>query len=131
MSSRTTTPPTGADPLFQVTASPAATSTKGTRIPDGFGDRLLADADFRGWARENCPAITEDLRFHLAQFDDYWHAASGRNATKRDWRRAAQVWMRTEQQRAGQRGRPAANGHRPAPLPDDHSKYDRRVTDAR
>jgi hypothetical protein len=44
------------------------------------------------WAKAECPGV--DGRWETAQFRDHWLAASGVNATKRDWTAAWRTWMR-------------------------------------
>ncbi len=79
----------------------AAPARKATRIPDDF----TADADMIEWARANTPSVG---RTETALFVDYWKQAT-RNAEKRDWRAAWQVWMRKEQKRIDEQ-RPTAPG---------------------
>lgn len=64
-----------------------------TRIPDDFSpdERMVA------WAREKAP--NADGRHETAQFKDYWTAASGKNAEKRDWVAAWRTWMRNADKR--------------------------------
>ena len=69
---------------------------RGTRIPDDF----TATDEMITWAREHTPLVGRD---ETEQFKDYWQAASGPNATKRDWRKAWQVWMRRAQRDAERR----------------------------
>lgn len=69
----------------------ATSAKKATRIPDDFA----ADADMVEWARANTPSVG---RAETELFVDYWKQAT-KNAEKRDWRAAWQVWMRKEQKR--------------------------------
>lgn len=82
----------------------AAPPSRATRIPDDFE----ATPAMVGWAREHAPHV--DGRFETAQFKDYWAAKSGKDATKRDWVRTWQVWMRKAERDAGR-----TNGHRAMP----------------
>lgn len=68
------------------------TSSRGTRIPAGFH----ATDDMIAWARKETPNVGHS---ETQAFVDYWTAESGAKATKRDWVRAWQVWMRKEQKR--------------------------------
>jgi hypothetical protein len=65
-------------------------AAKGTRIPDDFAptDDMIA------WARQHTPSVG---RAETDQFRDYWTAASGRTAAKRDWPAAWRYWMRKAQ----------------------------------
>jgi len=58
----------------------------GSRLPDKF---TLTDQR-RAFAESQ--AADPELQF--AQFTDYWRAATGRNATKRDWDAAWRTWCR-------------------------------------
>lgn len=70
-------------------AADAAPRPKGTRIPDQF---FITDA-MRKWAEEEVPGL--DLSWYTRKFVDYWRSAT-RNATKLDWTRTWQNWMRDE-----------------------------------
>lgn len=74
----------------------AHTRATATRIPDDFDptDAMVA------WAREKTPLVG---RHETDQFRDYWAAADGRTARKRDWVAAWRVWMRKAQTDAEQR----------------------------
>lgn len=79
----------------------AAPAKKASRIPDDFA----VTAEMIQWARENTPNVG---RAETELFIDYWKQAT-RNAEKRDWKSAWQVWMRKEQKRINERpGTPAA-----------------------
>ena len=52
----------------------------------------------------------DELRRHLAQFRDYWTAAAGRTATKRDWEAAWRFWLGNEQKRKPQRRQTTMGG---------------------
>jgi hypothetical protein len=62
-------------------------SRRGTRIPLPFA----VDDSMREWAHEKVPTV--DVDFETECFVDHW-AAKATNATKLDWRRAWQTWMR-------------------------------------
>lgn len=72
-----------------------APAKKGTRIPDDFS----VTAEMTVWARENAPDVAAS---ETGLFVDYWKQAT-RNAVKRDWKTAWQVWMRKEQKRINER----------------------------
>lgn len=65
------------------------------RIPEDF----TVTPEMVTWAAEHAPSV--DGRFETAQFVDYWTSASGARASKLDWVRTWQTWMRTAQQRCG------------------------------
>ena len=44
------------------------------------------------WTLENYPHVNAELE--LEKFRDYWQAASGQNARKRDWNAAWRNWIR-------------------------------------
>jgi hypothetical protein len=79
--------PSPPDPLPNGSVSP---QKRGTRIPDPF---VLTTA-MRQWAATEVPAIDVDRA--TKQFVDYWRAASGRTATKKDWVAAWRFWLRNE-----------------------------------
>ncbi|GAA5198639.1 hypothetical protein [Microbacterium jejuense] len=63
---------------------------RATRIPDPF----LLTADMKAWAVTEVPHV--DVTHATKQFVDYWRAASGRTATKKDWLAAWRYWLRNE-----------------------------------
>lgn len=70
------------------------------RLP---ADWQLSDR-LRQWARAE--GLTDaEVEFEAAQFRDYWHSASGQNASKLDWDKAFQVWARKASNRKPQRRR--------------------------
>lgn len=73
----------------------APSKKRGTRIPDDFS----VTAEMTVWARENAPDVAPS---ETGLFIDYWKQAT-RNAEKRDWKTAWQVWMRKEQKRINER----------------------------
>lgn len=94
------------EPVLEIAVdepAPKAKATRGTRIPEDFMPREATIAAIRA----DFPAITsQDLELAHASFRDYWTAASGANASKRDWDAAWRVWMRKEFKRS----RPGASG---------------------
>lgn len=110
--------PTRPDPYKEKTTPSGVVSAprkrgserRATRLPDDFA----ITPEMVAWARENTPHV--DGRRETEQFRDYWRAASGRNATKRDWTAAWRTWMRNAQDRA--RATPARNGHAPRTADD-------------
>jgi hypothetical protein len=103
---RSSLTPTRPDPTRPVLPTEVRTQTfsradaqppkHGIRIPADFA---VTDA-MRQWARENTPNV--DGHYETAQFIDYWTAKSGKDATKTDWVRTWQTWMRKAQKDAGQ-----------------------------
>jgi hypothetical protein len=75
------------DPLPNGRESP---QKRATRIPDPF----VLKAEMRQWAAKEVPAIDVDRA--TKQFVDYWRAAAGRTATKKDWLAAWRYWLRNE-----------------------------------
>lgn len=81
------------------------------------GARIAAD-----WkATPELTALALELGFsheaairELANFHDYWLAASGSNAVKRDWIAAARVWLRKAASRFQNSRGPSAGGHGPS-----------------
>lgn len=74
------------------------------------------------WFRENTPHV--DGRWQTEQFRDYWAAASGANATKRNWEAAWRTWMRKAAEGSTSNGRASPGAPRP-------STSDLRVAQAR
>lgn len=68
------------------------------RIPEDFAVTQAMVV----WARRECPDV--DGKYATDQFIDYWHAESGAKASKLDWTRTWQTWMRREQRDAVKRG---------------------------
>lgn len=78
-------------------AHSAPTTTRGTRVPDPFD----VTGPMIAWALERCPGI--DWERETEKFVNYWTAASGRTATKRDWVAAWRNWMFKADDYAGAR----------------------------
>jgi hypothetical protein len=76
---------------------------RGTRLPDDWTPLPEVVAQMRA----DHPHI--DLQAETAKFLDYWHAKTGRDATKRDWPATWRNWIRrtAEQQPRA----PTINGH--------------------
>ena len=70
----------------------AARSPKGSRLPL---DWSLPD-EFRKWAAENLGWSDNQVDGIADRFADYWHAATGKNATKADWFATWRNWCRRE-----------------------------------
>lgn len=66
---------------------------RATRIPDDFA----VDDSMREWAAKEAPYADPDRA--TANFIDFWTAKTGKDATKLDWRRTWQNWMRTDSDR--------------------------------
>jgi hypothetical protein len=71
-------------------APPKTGASKGTRIPEPF----IVTAKMRAEMTSECPAL--DIDHTTKQFVDYWRAASGRTATKKDWVAAWRFWVRRD-----------------------------------
>lgn len=80
--------------------------------PTFIAEDFIADASMLEWAAKEVPDV--DVESETKKFVDYWMAESGAKAKKRDWRRAWQVWLRREAERAAQ--------HRRLPRLADNSK---------
>lgn len=95
-------PPTRPDPtieppteLLRSSVPPKGGGTaRGTRLPDSFA----VTPEMVAWAQANTPGV--DGRRETERFRDHWAAATGRNATKRDWIAAWRNWMRSAADRA-------------------------------
>jgi hypothetical protein len=98
-------------------AASAATPKRGTRIPADF----VPTAEMVAWARKHAPDV--DGRYETAQFADYWAAKSGRDATKVDWVRTWQTWMRRAQKDAGRSRSGARSNFQPYLNPTDPDAY--------
>ena len=72
-------------------------TTKGTRIPEPF----IVTAQMRAEMAAECPSL--DIDHSTKQFADYWRAASGRTAIKKDWIAAWRFWMRRDANDNGNR----------------------------
>lgn len=66
---------------------------RATRIPEPF----VLTREMRTEMHAERPAL--DLDQATKQFVDYWRAASGASATKKDWVAAWRFWMRREADR--------------------------------
>jgi len=77
---------------------PVSRATKReTRIPVDFA----VTPAMVSWARASCPQV--DGRRETEKFINYWTAASGKAAVKRDWPAAWRYWMLNASGRTGQR----------------------------
>lgn len=70
---------------------------RGERIPEPF----LVTPDMRQWAATEVPLVNVDDA--TRRFVDYWRAASGQTASKRDWTAAWRNWLRKDNDTASQR----------------------------
>lgn len=66
------------------------------RLPDDF---VMPD-DWKDWARDKRGWSTADIETEAENFTDYWQAR-GSGATKRDWRKAWQTWVRNSKRADG------------------------------
>lgn len=87
----------------QETPTSSLARKKATRIPADFA---VTDAMVT-WARANTPNVGQ---VETDTFIDYWTAAAGPTATKKDWVAAWRNWMRKAQKDT--RARAPTNGHR-------------------
>jgi hypothetical protein len=87
---------------------PGGARRRATRIPDDFAvtDSMVV------WARKHAPNV--DGRVETEQFRDYWHAKSGKDATKLDWPATWRTWMRKAEQDSGRSRRNSARPTRTA-----------------
>lgn len=78
---------------------PERSSSRGER-----GSRLAEDwALPRSWGVEVAKDFSysdHEVRFIAFEFANYWHSATGRNATKRDWRKTWLNWVARQNRRA-------------------------------
>lgn len=105
-------PQNSPDPVPRDAASPRPRENapkRGTRIPDDFE----VTPEMVAWHRENTPEV--DGAYETSKFLDYWHAKSGRDATKLDWPGTWRNWMRKASERAG----PSPNGRAARPRSDE------------
>jgi len=89
----------------------ASASRRPHRIPDQF---FITDK-MRAWATGEVPDL--DLTWYTKQFVDHWRSAT-RNATKLDWIRAWQKWMRDEYVKPNHK---RINGHGPPSRHDENA----------
>lgn len=73
-------------------------ASRGTRIAEPF----IVTVEMRQWAAAETPLVDVDRSTRM--FVDYWRAATGAKATKRDWLATWRNWLRRDQERAEQRG---------------------------
>lgn len=66
---------------------------RGQRIPDDFA----VTPEMVVWARDRVPLV--DGRLETEKFINYWQAATGRGATKRDWVATWRNWMLSADER--------------------------------
>lgn len=74
--------------------SSSSPRTRGTRIPEDF----TVSPEMVDWARAKTPTV--DGRRETEKFINYWQAASGQKAVKRDWAATWRNWMLTAAERA-------------------------------
>ena len=85
---RSSVTPTRPDP--SVPKEHLTATKRAHRIPNDF----QITNEMTQWAKTTVPGL--DIKSHTGMFVDYWHSASGTSATKLDWAKAWQVWMRRE-----------------------------------
>lgn len=74
--------------------SKKTSSKRASRLPEDF----QVTAEMVAWAGKNAPNV--DGRLETQKFCNYWHAKSGKDATKLDWIRTWKNWMLTAEERA-------------------------------
>jgi hypothetical protein len=77
------------------------------RIPDGWEP----SAELWSWTAAKVAGTSVDTARELEQFQDFWRAKSGRDATKQDWDATWRTWIRNAIERSG---RGPAGSHRPS-----------------
>jgi hypothetical protein len=94
-------------PTSTSTTTPSSTkkggvpASPGTRIPDDFG----VTPEMKKWASEKAPDV--EINTATEKFIDHWRAKAGVAALKTDWPATWRNWLRSDQERAPQRGHPA------------------------
>ena len=73
--------------LTSLAGEPRSTDKRGSRIPENF----TVTENHRAFARDN---NLPDCDHEIEKFKDYWLAASGSTAVKRDWDAAFRTWLR-------------------------------------
>ena len=88
-------PPLHSTPLKEEkkTTSSSSRAKRGQRIPDDF----TVSSEMVEWARAKVPHV--DGRRETEKFINYWQAASGQKAVKRDWPATWRNWMLTAAER--------------------------------
>lgn len=66
----------------------------------------MVTTDMRRWAATEAPAV--DVDHATRMFVDHFRAATGRNATKKDWTAAWRNWLRRDNEKATHRPTPTA-----------------------
>ena len=75
------------EPIDKSIGSAAA---KSARLPKAF----VVPSDWINWAIEERHWSARDAQTEAANFIDFWHGKSGRDATKLDWLATWRVWVR-------------------------------------
>ncbi|RII84362.1 helix-turn-helix domain-containing protein [Neopusillimonas maritima] len=89
------------DRVVRVNKSESVKQDRGTRIPNDWEP----SEKLREFALEKNPAWSEqDLREEAEKFRDYWVAAPGSKAVKKDWDATWRNWIRNAAQFARERG---------------------------
>jgi len=121
LSKRTATPVhLDPKPLSKRTAEPsgnryepergAARSPKGSRLPLDWS----LPEEYREWSMANLGWSADQAKEIAERFADYWHAVTGKNATKADWFATWRNWCRREKPSGG---KPTSNMTRSLPQP--------------
>jgi len=70
---------------------PASKTRRGTCLPDDW----QLPKSWGEWALQKCPDMTaEGVRHQAERFADYWHAKTGKDASKADWEATWRNWIR-------------------------------------
>lgn len=87
--------------------SPASQTPDKSGVATQRANRLPSDfeipAEWLGWARADRGWSQHDANEEAASFVDFWHAKSGRDATKLDWEATWRNWCRNSRRQVGQR----------------------------
>lgn len=76
------------------TGKPVGASQRANRLPKDFS----VPPDWRAWAVQELGIPRQATDTEAAKFVDYWHAKSGRDATKLDWQATWRNWCRNARQ---------------------------------
>lgn len=101
------TPVTVLEPSLNSPTESSSKRRRATRIPDDFA---VTD-EMAQWARENVPELIRLGRGkrETDKFINYWHAKSGKDATKLDWNATWRNWMLSAEERLTPAFAPAAD----------------------
>ena len=75
---------------------------RATRLPDGF----IVPVEWIEWAQKEKSWPVDIVKVEADSFVDFWHAKSGRDATKKDWQATWRNWVRNSRRVNGARTKP-------------------------